>query len=226
MSNNDQKWLQEKYPGLTIARENGIQIVSGDFKFDAIFDDKRITDTYEVRIELQGNQFSDLPKVIETGSRIRKISAEREIPLSDLHSYEDGSACLCVKLVESGYFLEGFSFPIFIKELIIPFFYAQSFFEDFNDWPWETYSHGKLGWIEWYLDQKYVSPEITDNFLKKLKSTQDWQHIQNELGKKGGVKGHHQCICGSSLRYRNCHKKVFRGFWKLQQDAKEFSILI
>lgn len=225
LSKNDQKWLQEKYPDLTITRENGIHVVSGEFQFDAKFNDERIIDTYRVKIELQGNQFSDLPNVIETGSRIRKISEERGIPLPDLHSYEDGSTCLCLRLAESDYFPDGFFFPIFIEKLVVPFFYAQSYFEEHKIWPWETYSHGVYGWLEWYLDQKNVSPDVTDDFFIKLKSTQEWQKIRNELFKKGGVKGHHPCICGSSQKYRNCHNKVFRGLWKLQQDAKAFGFL-
>ncbi len=226
LNENDKKWLQENYPGLTINRENGIQVVSGGFHFDAVYQGERITDTYEIRIELQGSVLSDLPKVSDTTSRIKNISEDRKIPLADLHTYEDGSACLCVRLAEAELFPDGFSFQKFIDELVVPFYYAQSYFEKSGNWPWETYSHGILGWLEWYFDQRNITPEITDEFLTKLKSTQGWKRILSELSKERGIKGHHSCICGSTKRYRDCHNEVFRGLWKLHHDAKEFGIPI
>jgi hypothetical protein len=226
VNENDKKWLQEKYPGLTINRENGIQVVAGEFHFDADYQGERITDIYEIRIELLGSNLSDLPKVFDIASRIKRNSKERGIPLSDLHTNKDGSACLCVRLSEADYFPNGFSFQKFIEELVVPFFYGQSYFEKSGNWPWETYSHGIFGWLEWYFDQIEITSGITGEFLKKLKSTQVWELIQSELIKDCGIKGHHSCICGSKKIYRNCHNKVFRGLWKLHQDSKEFGILI
>ena len=225
LNKNDRAWLKERHPGLTITKENKTEIVSGDFHFDAVYYDQRLTDTYKIRIELQASEVSDLPRVIETESRVRKISEERNVPLVDLHSYDDSSACLCVRLAEPGYFPNGFSFPIFMEDLVIPYFYAQRYFEDFNTWPWKSYSHGLLGWFEWYYEQENMTFEIADGFIEKLKSTKAWPLIQNELTKKRGVKGHHLCICGSSVKYRKCHNNVFLGVRKLQQDVAEFGLL-
>jgi hypothetical protein len=226
LNESDKKWLQEKYPGLTINRENGIQVMSGEFYFDALYQEERITDTYEIRIELRSSALSDLPKVSETASRIKKVSEDRNIPLADLHTYEDGTTCLCVRLAEPGYFPDGFSFQTFMEELVVPFFYAQSYFERSGNWPWETYSHGILGWLEWYFDQEVITPEITGEFMTKLKSTYGWKILRDELIKDHGIRGHHLCICGSTKRYRNCHNKVFRGLWKLHQHIREFGIAI
>jgi hypothetical protein len=226
LSKNDQSWLQKRYSDLTITKENGIHIVFGDFRFIAIYGEIEISDTYEIRIEFKNSQVSDLPKVVETGSRIRKISEDRKIPLADLHSYDDGSACLCVKLAEPVYFPNGFSFRIFIEELVVPFFYAQSYFERHGSWPWGTYSHGILGWIEWYFDQEDITKEDTDVFLGMLEATQYWQIISGELTKSYGIKGHHSCMCGSLKKYRNCHSNVFRGLRKLRADIEKFEIPI
>ena len=39
LSNDDKKWLQGKYPDLTITKEDGIQVVSEELHFDAIYQD-------------------------------------------------------------------------------------------------------------------------------------------------------------------------------------------
>jgi hypothetical protein len=229
LNEDAKKWLRENYPGLIIGRENGIQVISGELEFDMVYEGERITDTYDIRIEMQSSQVSDLPKVSETGLRIKKTSQDRQTPPIDLHIYEhDWSACLCAKPAEAEHFPDGFSLPIFIEELVAPFFYAQSFVEKHGTWPWETYSHGDLGWLEWYMEQEDTTPEITTKFIEGLKSQPSWQQIRKELIKPDGVKGHHPCMCGKTppRRYRDCHKKVLRGLWKLERDIKRFKISV
>ncbi len=226
LSKDDQDWLLGRYPGLALSKEKGIQVVSGDFEFSALHDGLEIKDNYKIRIELQGNQVSNLPIVTEIGSRIKSIADERKIPLVDLHTYDDSTACLCLKFEEAKYFPDGFSFPIFIEKLVVPFFYAQRYFEDFDSWPWDTYSHGLLGWFEWFFDKEDVPQEKVHAFLQSLKSTRYWEPIRILLLERGGIKGHHKCICGSSLRYRDCHSSVFRGMWKLKNLSNEYGIEI
>lgn len=224
LTENDQDWLQKKYPGLTLTSENGISIVVGEFSFDAVYNDHRITDLYEVRIELKSSALSELPRVRETKSRIKQFAKARNINLADLHTYEDGTACLCVKPAEIQYFPDKFCFQKFVEELVVPFFYAQSYFEQNATWPWETYSHGSLGWLEWYFDQEATS--VTKEFINHLQSQRDWKIVRRTLMRKGGLKGHHACLCGSSKSYRNCHQKVFKGLWKLIIDVKASMIKI
>lgn len=226
INDEDINWLHERYPDLALSPENGIQIISGEFHFDAIFDGIRIKDRYEIKIKMQGNYHSDLPNVRETASRIINVAKSKGIPLADLHTYEDGSTCLCIKLAETDYFPNGFIFQKFIEGLVVDFFYAQSYFEKFGKWPWEYYSHGILGWLEWYSDIKERTPETAKEFLRKLKSTREWRKILNELNLNTGIKGHQPCICGSTKKYRNCHKKVFWGLWKFQQDIKKYGLKI
>lgn len=226
LTDDDQKWLLNKYQGLSVFHENGVKIVSGDFNFWASHKGVELSDSYQIRIELQPSSVSDLPTVIETGGKIKKVAEERNIPIIDLHTYTDGTACLCLKLAESSFFPNGFSFRAFIESLVEPFFYAQRFFEDNNAWPWNAYDHGVFGWFEWYYDQEKHTSEATKEFLGKLQATQDWQVISNVITKKGGLKGHHPCICGSNSIYRNCHKKVFRGLWELQKNLKKFGLEI
>lgn len=242
LSESDKRWLQVAYPGLT-KEENGLLIISGEFQFDAIHtgeghvdheideagsnhQGERISDAYEIRIEFQSSKHSDLPKVYETGGRITKIAEDRNVDLGDLHINGDGTACLCIVLEETQYFPHGFSITTFINKLVIPFFYAQSYFEKFGNWPWKTYSHGFLGSLEWYLEQGDMASEGTANFLVHLQTSPAWQIIRKELAKKKGIKGHHSCICGKQQIYRKCHKRVLDGLKKLHQDVKAFKIKI
>jgi hypothetical protein len=146
--------------------------------------------------------------------------------LDDLHTYADGTTCLCVKPAEAQYFPDKFCFQKFVEELVVPFFYAQSYFEQNGTWPWETYSHGSLGWLEWYFDQGAALPTVIKGFINHLQSQSDWKRMHRTLTRKGGPKSHRACLCGSSKSYWNCHQKAFRGLRKLIIEAKTFRIKI
>jgi hypothetical protein len=224
LTDEDQQWLLNKYQGLSVTQENGVKVVSGALDFWAFHQDIQIRDTYQIRIEFQHSSVSDLPTVSETEGRIKKVAETSGIPISDLHTYTNGVACLCLKLAEASYFPEGFSLPVFMEKLVEPFFYAQRYFEDHDIWPWDAYSHWELGWLEWYFDQKEHTHESTRLFLEKLRGSQAWNRISGELSKKDGVKGHHPCLCGSKKKYRYCHKNVLRGLWELRNNIKAFGL--
>jgi len=224
LTDEDQKWLSNKYPGLSVTRENGVKIISGEFDLWASYKEVTLRDSYQIRIELQSSLVSDLPTVIETDGRIKKLAENNNIPINDLHTYDNNQICLCVKPSEATFFPKGFSFQDFIELLVVPFFYAQKYFEEYKIWPWDSYSHGALGWFEWYNDQNELTRKSTECFIENLRNNHVWNVIEKELSKKGGVKGHHICLCGSKKRYRNCHNSVLHGLWKLQKDIKEFGL--
>lgn len=230
LTEDDQIWLFDKYRGLSETQENGIKVVAGEFDFWASHEGVELRDTYQIRIEFQPSPVSDLPSVIETAGRTKKVAKERNIHINDLHTYEAGQAgqtdqaCLCVKPDEESFFLNGFNFHDFIEHLIVPFFYAQRYFEKYDSWPWGAYNHGGFGWLEWYHDQDNHNLERTTKFIEDLSASQDWPVFSRELSKKSGVKGHHPCICQNGRFFRNCHKKVFQGLWELQKNIKEFRL--
>lgn len=224
LTEQDQNWLSNKYPGLSVTEEDGVKIVFGDFDFCAIYEGVTLIDSYQIRIELQSSPVSNLPIVIETAKRIKRVAENNDIPINDLHTYENNQICLCVKPSEASYFPNGFYFQDFIESLVVPFFYAQKYFEDYKIWPWDTYSHGALGWFEWYNEQVKPTKETTEWFLENLRKEKSWNIIGNVLTKKGGVKGHQNCLCGSKKKYRNCHNNVFHGLWKLHKDIAKFGL--
>jgi len=224
LTEQDQNWLLNKYPALSVTEEDGVKIVFGEFDFCAIYEGVTLNDSYQIRIELKSSSVSNLPAVFETDRRIRKVAENNNIPIYDLHTYDNNQICLCVKVAEASYFPNGFSFQGFIANLVEPFFYAQKYFEDYKTWPWDTYSHGALGWFEWYNEQVKSTKEITELFIENLRKEKSWNIIENELTKKGGVKGHQNCLCGNKKKYRNCHNNVFHGLWKLHKDMAKFGL--
>lgn len=226
LSEDDKRWLKGEQPGLQITQKDGVLIARGVFHVDREYKTLRLADDFQVVIEFQPSQFSDIPKVIETGGRPGKITRERKIPLADLHFYDVGSepvACLCVRFEEQTYLPRGFVISTYVKKLVEPFFYAQKYFSEFNRWPWPTYAHGVWGWLEWYAKTPELSKQDVEDFANRLTSTNVWPTIKHQLFLNGGVKGHYPCYCGSTKRYRDCHEKVFHGLWKLRHDIKRFA---
>lgn len=224
LTEQDQNWLSNKYPGLSVTIENDVKIISGEFDFCASYQGVTLRDSYQISIELKSSSNSNLPAVIETDGRIKKVAENNNISIYDLHTYNNNQVCLCVKPSEASFFPKGFSFQDFIELLVVPFFYAQKYFEDYKTWPWDTYSHGVLGWLEWYNDQKRPTIRNIELFIKNLRNYGGWNLIKKELLKKDGVKGHHNCLCGSKIKYRNCHICVLYGLWKLHKDMAEFGL--
>ena len=242
ISSNDKKWLNAFYPALKIHNENANVVkVAGVLNFSMAFQEGKpyvinpaldyregikIQDNYQIRIECKTSEFSDLPQVYETGSRIIKIAQSRNLKPEDLHINPSGSVCLCISLEEAESLPTGFNIPDFFNNLLVPFFYAQSYFEKYNVWPWGQHSHGNLGLFEWYSQKGGTTRQSVEQFLNKLKRYKDWQMIQQLLLPSHEVKGHHKCICGKDDKIRKCHSEILFGIWRLKKDIKKFNIMI
>jgi len=238
LTSDDKSWLSSQYPTLGLEETADSVVVSGKLKFEMVYDADKdsftispknykgksvlIKDEYEVKIVLPKSGSNDLPKVFETASRITEVAKNKSLPKYDLHFNFDDSACLYVAGKETEYFPEGFDFKIFINHLVIPFFYAQSYFQKFEKWPWGEYSHGMLGLFEWYNEREDHSQADVDQMLNRLKLSGEWGSIAQRF--KGGswVKGHSLCLCGSGNKIRKCHNSALMGMWKLGKDVKMY----
>lgn len=224
LSESDNKWLRENYPELKQTKKNGIWVLSGKLSFDLVYLGERICDTYDVRIEFRSSSSSHLPKVFETEMRIEKMAEEKEISLKDLHINSDGSACLCLRWEEQEYFPNGFSIKCYMEDLVEPFFYAQSYYKDFDRWPIEAYSHGVKGWLEWYSEKDTIAQKDVTDFVERLRSRVEWNQLRALLIKEGEIHGTDRCFCGSSKMYIACHMNVFLGITRLKQHIRKFEI--
>lgn len=185
---------------------------------------KRIQDKYKIKIVFKTSEHSNLPQVYEEGGRIKSVSLAKNRKLEDLHMNPSGAACLCLNTEEKEQLPNGFYLPDFFHNLVIPFFYGQAFFENNGVWPCEEYNHAICGLLEGYLGRDNATEEEVRKFLDHLRKRNDWSLIQTRLALKEEVKGNQLCICGSQKYFRNCHKKTFRGLWKLKQDIVNFHI--
>lgn len=158
-----------------------------------------------------------LPKVRETGGRIRAFAEERGLAEIDLHISPDDSLCLVGALDEN----TNQSFRDFLDSPVLQFLYDQSYFEKYGRRPRGQYSHGMLGIFENYFDRREVeNGKLLEACLNTLKKSRQWPEIKKILFRKGNIKGHWQCPCGSGKRFRDCHENALLGMWCLQSDLK------
>lgn len=244
ISKAERNWLKNNYPKLKFQKKlfKPIPKVVGNLEFDMSYNKKnssysihydnkyipedfRIKDSYQIEIILERNKLSLLPKVKETGNRILKVAEKRELNHRDLHIDSNGSVCLCVRIEEKKYLPKGFNLKDFFHELLIPFFYWESYFEKFNKEPWEHYSHEELGLLESYAEMEIVDKDVIEGVLLNLSLSKNWERYKDWLfQKRGNIQGHWDCLCGSSKEIRKCHPKVFQGLWNLKRDIKKFLV--
>jgi hypothetical protein len=181
-----------------------------------------LEDVYEIVISL--NDSEALPEVRETGGRLAKTLTKWKVEdRADLHFYGDGSLCLCVGTEIPKHLPRGFNIPDFFNNLLVPFFFYQSYFEKFGKEPWSSYGHGDMGILESFQNESEATEIISDDTVKRYLS-----HLSSKTKGKldTGVlmKGHHLCICGSMKIARKCHYKAMFGFNSLRKRQLELLI--
>lgn len=248
ISGEDRKWVREHYPELAFREETPL-VLAGTLKFDMLYDPQaeqyvinpegvvdlhgeRIKDSYEIEVRFEMSQFSSLPQVYERGGRVERVAHKHSLKIIDMHFNVHGdvcgAACLCLKMEEGKYLPEGFKLCDYFQNLLIPFFYAQSYFEKHSKWPWGEYSHEDLGYLEGYGENRELATiEAVRECISLLKKYQRWVKYEELLtNKKTRIKGHHLCICGSFDKIRNCHPGVLTGLWKIKEDIESLGVEI
>lgn len=227
------KWLKNNYPGLSFY-SNVSPAIRGLFKFEAVYKKEGskenypiIKDNYEIEITLASNPLSSLPQVRETGNRIAGVIKRLEKTPADLHVNLNDTVCLCPYTAEKRKLPNGFNLKDFFNNLLVPYFYEQSYYEKHEQWPWGEYSHGELGLLEDYLENRGEGNniELITEFIENFKKI-NFSNSYLQLVKKDKIKGHVICFCGSGKRIRDCHNSSFRGLWYLKEDIKNNKIKI
>lgn len=241
LTSDDRKWLSSEHPSLKVEEDLESVVIVGELAFEMVYvPDKNkfivfppknysgrgtlIKDKYDIRIVVPKINSPDLPKVYATGPRITEVAKRKSLPTYDLHFNFDGSACLYVAGKEKEYFPDDFDFKIFMNQLIIPFFYAQSYFQKFDEWPWGEYAHGIMGIFEWYSEQDNPSKSDVEQTLVRIKNSGEWSSISGKFNKGNWVKGHSRCLCGSGEKIRTCHPTALGGLWKFGRDLRKYKV--
>lgn len=246
LKKRDEDWLQVNYPELKVKKgTDEIPVIDGVLRFEMVLNDKsksyiikpeaehltqghRIQDEYKIEILFKQSECSNLPQVYEKGGIIEAIAKQKNLKREDLHINLTGSACLCLNTKEAIYLPKGFNIPDFFNNLVIPFFYAQSYFRNIGSWPWGEYGHGMAGILESYTEYEATKENIGMilNAIKKFcqKNNFNFNFYKEQLRQRK-VKGRNKCpVCKSGARWEKCHQKSLVGLRKLKEHLDILSI--
>jgi hypothetical protein len=213
--------VKDRYPRLQAA-ENGV--VEGVLDLHAIYDGEERRDTFQVRMVPPPDYPNSMPSLLETGGRTAAIATKYGIEdHRDLHRNPGtGTACLCVKQEEKNRFPKGANLPHFVEQLVVPYLFGLSHFDEHGKWPWPDYSHGALGIVEYYADAADApSDESIGSTLDFLKQDISWRELRRQIRKPSAMR---MCVCGSRKPISRCHRSVWAGITKLNGDMQKLSL--
>lgn len=238
----DVKWLGDNFPSLQLTQEGKMFILEGLLGFDLFYDAGKqqlfynppaeyhsskyyLKDVYKVQIKFERNGESLFPQVREFGGEFEGFSRKSGIPLIDLHIQPNGTLCLCPRQEEKRIMPNGLNLDVLFNQLIIPFFYNQSFYKKFKERPWQDYSHGSLGTLEYYFRSKILNDEslvmaTLETLEEEQKSTEFYSLCFKNIKK---IKKF-PCPCGSRKKFLDCHSQAAEGLQKLKSEADYFRI--
>jgi len=149
----------------------------------------RFIDSYSIKIEVKDDYPNSLPAVYETAQRI---------PINiDWHVFPDGHCCIVTPPEESLICKKGITLQEYIIKHLVPYFNNQ-LYRELNGYFLNERSHGNEG--------------IKEFFFSKFKSS-DSEKISNWLlfiARKKEPKRTSSCFCGSGIKYRKCHRTLFK----------------
>lgn len=210
-----------RYPRLRTA-QNGV--VEGFLDLHAVYDGEERRDAFQVRIVAPPDYPNSMPWLLETGGRTATIATKHRIEdHRNLHRNPGtGTACLCVKQEERRRFPKGANLRHFIEELVVPYLFGLSHFDEHGKWPWPDYSHGSLGIVEYYAEATDdLSNETIGSTLDLLKQDICWRYFRKQIRKPSAMR---MCVCGSRMPISRCHKGVWTGIIKLNADIQKLRL--
>jgi hypothetical protein len=196
-------------------------VLEGVLDLHALYDGEERRDAFQVRMVAPLDYPVLMPSLFETGGRTAAIATKHGIrDHRDLHRNPGtGTACLCVKPEEPRRFPKGSDLPHFIEELVVPYLFGLSHFEEYGKWPWPDYSHGTLGIVEYCADAP--SDESIGSTVDLLKQDASWRRLRRQIRKPSAMR---MCLCGSGKPIWRCHKRVWAGIIKLNSDLQRLGL--
>jgi hypothetical protein len=213
--------VTNRYPRLRTT-ENGVS--EGLLDLHAIYDGEERRDAFQVRIVAPADYPNSMPSLRETGGRTAAIAKKYGIEdHRDLHCNPGtGTACLCVKPEERRRFPKGANLPHFIEELVVPYLFGLSHFDEHGKWPWRDYSHGALGIVEYYADAAdEPSNDSIVATLDLLRQDMSWRELRKQIRKPSAMR---MCVCGSRKPISRCHKSMWAGITKLNGHMQRLGL--
>lgn len=262
ISQEDKQFIEQNFSGLKFYETNSGLVLKGKLHFVAYYDnndrsyeifatnekysdDSIIEDVYDIEIDLTPtSDFNLYRNVRETGGKIQRVADKFRKVIGDLHVFPDGKLCLIGYLDENS----EIDLRIFLLDVVIPFFYDQSYFSLYKKWPRGEYHHAFLGLFENYYDNIKKLDSKDDEKIKKLSSqclnffhevanlsTANmfiWNKVKkiianNKSYNKKVRSGKLFCFCGTGLpreQFSICHRDAYKGFNLLRGNLRKFGL--
>ena len=186
------------FPIIYSEGEHGVPEISGSL---ILTDDQgEQIDTYQIRVVCSHDYPMSFPLVYETGGRI---------PLNiDWHVYPDGHACICTQPEEYIVCNSGITLPSFIDHQIKPYLFNQKY-REMHGFFLQERSHGRQGNIQFLKEIfKTNNLRLITKWLFYIQSSPEPNRV-------------HDCFCGSRIKYRRCHRDVFRLLKPLSKQTQD-----
>ena len=196
----------------------------GILEFDHIYRDYRIIDSYEIGIAVPAIYPTRLPFVFDLKGRAMAAAKKHgKKSVLDSHWSPGHGVCLCVRQEEKIKFPPGSDMIFFIENLVIPYFYGLSYFEEYGQWPWREYGHGGLGVLERHAEETEEQTRedlgaILPVFRDDLKN---WRKYRAQFVRPSGNKN---CFCESGKQFFECHPLAWKGMVRLYEDLKRLRL--
>jgi len=230
ITDEDLQWLKKYLPAITINADR--TEARGSISFIASYDkDAGLTwlleenlkvpgeilnGTYEVLI-IKSDDLNELPS-LQINLDEGKINIDRHF------NQTDGKACLCGP-VERGEFLRSeFLFIKFLERLIIPFLYAQTYFDKHRKWPWGELAHGSAGILQSFANSEGTKEDIEACLHEFRKDKSNWPRIKAVLSGHKRLTESSVCFCQTPKQIRKCHPDVLFRMGKFRAAIQQHRI--
>ena len=177
--------VHREFPELLLQKaEDGRFFVTGCLAFSVETEKGTILeDAYQVKISIPPDYPQSVPTVREVGGRIPK----------EFHRHpHDGTLCLGAPLAVRMAFHKDRSLLGYIRNQVVPYLFAHSYNEEYEEMPYEQLPHGGEGILLYYREVLGVNNILA--VLGLLRVLVD-----------DSYRGHYDCPCGSGRNLRKCH---------------------
>lgn len=208
---SDLEWLRENYRSLFYFRSGGSTIIEGTLSFSRAYKGVTRTDAYSISIDLP-DVTDKLPKVFEKGGRLKSVQEKHGLKkLADLHCYSSGELCLAAPQQLTLTFLPKPSLSQLIEVYVVPFFYSQSYYEEYTEWPWPHLPHDARGLLAWFHENADMSGAASETIkeLRKLKTKAATETLARGA-RADSFNPRARCLCGRKKSYLECHPRLVK----------------
>jgi hypothetical protein len=204
---NQLRSVVERYKNLTIHYKDNTPYLKGIL--DIPDDSGSIVGSYFIEVHYKEGFPYKFPELYEVGEDIPNDA--------NWHKYTNSACCITVEADEVLKCKHGITVLQFISQFVIPYFANQIYRKHNGHYKNGEYSHSYMGVFEFY------SALFGTNDLNK------WLDYFNCAfnGRKLSIGRNDNCFCGSSIKFKNCHLKVFENLKYIgkEQVLKDFKKL-